>query len=149
VAVIRVAADRLDYLLLADCFLVLGQASGEPLVITDEREQSARRICSAPLADLDCGTAEYKRVRDSCIEQLQARRNQPGGYWIAKDDPARSRTGTHRKPAAPGSAHCRAAEQWRKPDRQPVCPDKLVRTAGRACRWRTSRDHPPRSPCRI
>ena len=33
------------------------------------------------------GTPEYDRVRDSCIEALWARRNQPGGYWIAKDDP--------------------------------------------------------------
>jgi hypothetical protein len=88
VAIARVAADRLDYLVLADCFVVLGRSSGEPLVITDEREVAARRLCSAPLAGLDRGSAEYEHVRDSCIEQLQARRNQPGGYWIAKDDPA-------------------------------------------------------------
>ncbi len=87
VALMRAAVDRLDYLVLADCFLVLGPVSGEPLVITDEREVSARRICSAPLAGLDRGTAEYERVLDSCIAELQARRNQPGGYWIAKDDP--------------------------------------------------------------
>lgn len=88
VAITRVAADRLDYLVLADCFVVLGHAPGQPLVITDEREVDARRTCSAPLADLDPGSADYERVRDSCIEQLRARRNQPGGYWIAKDDPA-------------------------------------------------------------
>jgi hypothetical protein len=88
VAITRVAADRLDYLLLADCFVILGRSSAGPLVITDEREANARRICSAPLAGLYPGSGEYLRVRDSCIEQLQARRNQPGGYWIAKDDPA-------------------------------------------------------------
>jgi hypothetical protein len=33
VAIIRVAADRLDYLVLADCFIVLGRVSGEPLVL--------------------------------------------------------------------------------------------------------------------
>ncbi len=87
VALIRRGMDRLDYLVLADCFLVLGHAAGEPLVITDEREVNARQLCSAPLAGLDRGTTEYERVRDSCIEELQARRNQPGGYWIAKDDP--------------------------------------------------------------
>jgi Protein phosphatase 2C len=87
VAVIRAAADQLDYLLLADCFVVLDRVSGEPLVITDEREVNARRICSAPLAGLASGTPEYERAWDSCIEALQARRNQPGGYWIAKDDP--------------------------------------------------------------
>jgi hypothetical protein len=86
-ALVRVAAQRIDYLVLADCFLLLDQGSGEPLVITDEREVNARRVCSAPLAGLERGTTEYERVRDSCIEKLQARRNQPGGYWIAKDDP--------------------------------------------------------------
>jgi hypothetical protein len=87
VAIVRATADRLEYLVLADCFVVLGQDSGEPLVITDEREVNARSFCSAPLAGLSRETAEYERLRDSCIEQLQARRNQPGGYWIAKDDP--------------------------------------------------------------
>jgi hypothetical protein len=86
VVVIRSRGDRMDYLLLADCFLVLGRVSGGPLVITDEREVTARRICSAPLAGVAGGTADYERIRDSCIQALQARRNQPGGYWIAKDD---------------------------------------------------------------
>jgi hypothetical protein len=87
VVVARSLGHRLDYLVLADCFLVLGRAKGGPLVIADEREVTSRRICSAPLAGLASGTAEYERVRDSYIEALRARRNQPGGYWIAKDDP--------------------------------------------------------------
>jgi hypothetical protein len=87
VAIIRTHGDRLDYLLLADCFIVLGRVCGGPLIVTDEREVTARRSCMAPLAGLASGTAEYDRVRDSCIQALQARRNQPGGYWIAKDDP--------------------------------------------------------------
>jgi hypothetical protein len=77
VAIVRIVADRLDYLVLADCFVILGRVAGEPLVLTDEREVTARRICSEPLAGLDRRSAEYGRVRDSCIEQLQARRNQP------------------------------------------------------------------------
>lgn len=87
VLVIRSRGSRLDYLVLADCFLVLGHVGGGPLVITDEREVTARRLCLAPLAGVASGTAEYERVRASCIGALQARRNQPGGYWIAKDDP--------------------------------------------------------------
>lgn len=87
VAIVRVAEERLDYLVLADCFVVLGRDPGEPLVITDEREVTARRICSAPLAGLARESSDYEQVRDSCIVQVQARRNQPGGYWIAKDDP--------------------------------------------------------------
>jgi hypothetical protein len=87
VVIARLRESRLDYLLLADCFLVLDQVCGGPLIITDEREVAARRDCWVPLAGLARGTAEYERVRDRCVEALQARRNQPGGYWIAKDDP--------------------------------------------------------------
>ena len=87
VAIVRAHRGRLDYLLLADSFLVLDRVCGGPQVITDEREVTARRICSAPLEGVPLGTPEYDRIRDSCIEALRARWNQPGGYWIAKDDP--------------------------------------------------------------
>ncbi|MGC5288544.1 hypothetical protein [Micromonospora sp. DT231] len=87
VALARAHRGRLDYLLLADSFLVLDQAHGGPQVITDEREVTARRDCSAPLAGIARGTPEYDRVRASCARVLRARRNRPGGYWIAKDDP--------------------------------------------------------------
>jgi len=88
VVVIRSRGARLDYLVLADSFLVLSRISAGPLVITDEREVMTRRACSAPLASVARGSTEYQRVWDACLEALQARRNQPGGYWIAKDDPA-------------------------------------------------------------
>ena len=66
VVIVRAHRDRLGYLLLADSFLVLDQVCGD---------------------GVPRGTPEYDRIRDSCIEALRARRNQPGGYWIAKDDP--------------------------------------------------------------
>ena len=87
VVMVRAHRGRLDHLLLAHSFLVLDRVRGGPQVITDEREVTARRICSAPLEGVPRGTPEYDRIRDSCIEALRARRNQPGGYWIAKDDP--------------------------------------------------------------
>ena len=91
VAIIRAASDRLDCLVLADCFVVLGRVCGAPLVLTDEREVTARRICFAPLAAVARESADYERVRESCIEALRARRNRPDGYWIAKDDPQAAR----------------------------------------------------------
>ena len=49
VAMVRAHRGRLDYLLLADSFLVLDQVDGGPQVITDEREVTARRdLLSAP-----------------------------------------------------------------------------------------------------
>ncbi|MEU1591179.1 hypothetical protein [Micromonospora sp. NPDC005710] len=91
VAMVRAHQDRLDWLLLADSFLVLDQADAGPLVVTDEREVTARRECGAPLAGIAPGTPEYDRVRASCVTAMRARRNQPGGYWIAKDDPRAAR----------------------------------------------------------
>ncbi|MDG9673809.1 protein phosphatase 2C domain-containing protein [Micromonospora sp. DH14] len=91
VAMVRAHHRRLDWLLLADCFVVLDRADAGPQVLTDERETTARRECSAPLAGLVRGTPEYDRVRAACVTALRARRNQPGGYWIAKDDPRAAR----------------------------------------------------------
>ncbi|MEU4473243.1 hypothetical protein [Micromonospora sp. NPDC023888] len=99
VVLARAHRGRLDYLLLADSFLVLDQARGGPQVITDEREVTARRDCSAPLNGVARGTPEYDSVRASCARALRARRNRPGGYWIAKDDPRAAReavTGSRR-----------------------------------------------------
>lgn len=87
VAIVRAHRGRLDHLLLADSFLALDLVSGGPQVVTDEREVTARHICSAPLEGVPGGTPEYDRIRASCAEALRARRNRPGGYWIAKDDP--------------------------------------------------------------
>ncbi|MEU8179378.1 hypothetical protein AB0B85_20335 [Micromonospora sp. NPDC049044] len=87
VVLARAHRGRLDYLLLADSYLVLDQTDGGPQVITDEREVVARRDCSVPLSGVARGTPEYDSVRASCATALRARRNRPGGYWIAKDDP--------------------------------------------------------------
>jgi hypothetical protein len=82
-AIVRADASRLEYLLLADSYLLLDG----PEVLTDGREVAARRACSAPLEDVAPGTPEYARVLNACRAEMRARRNQPGGYWIAKDDP--------------------------------------------------------------
>ncbi|OLF15559.1 hypothetical protein BU204_21335 [Actinophytocola xanthii] len=87
VAVVRAYRGRLDHLLLGDSFLVLDQVHDGPRVLTDERELAAVRACTAPLSGIPEGTPEFDRLWASCVAALRARRNRPGGYWIAKDDP--------------------------------------------------------------
>ena len=87
VAIIRFDADRVDFLVLADVFVVLDLSGAGPRVVTDSREVNVRDDCSSALRGLPTGTPEYERTKPSVIDALRARRNQPGGYWIAKDDP--------------------------------------------------------------
>jgi hypothetical protein len=87
VMMIRVGREHVEYLALADCFLLVDQDNGGPQVITDEREVEVRRRCAAALDGLVQDTPEYDGALGQYIEELRARRNQPGGYWIAKDDP--------------------------------------------------------------
>jgi hypothetical protein len=87
VGMLRLHEDRADYLVLADTFLLLDQTNDRPLVITDEREVTIRRRLDATMQAAAEGTPEYERARNEFIQALGARRNQPGGYWIAKDSP--------------------------------------------------------------
>ncbi len=87
VAIIRFEEDRVDFLVLADGFVVLDSSGSGPQVVTDPREVSVRSECSSVLRGIPTDTPEYERVKLSVIDALRARRNQPGGYWIAKDDP--------------------------------------------------------------
>jgi hypothetical protein len=87
VAIFRIEDDGADFLVLADAYVVLAPIDAGPQVITDPREVSVRRECSVLLHGLPVGTPAYERAHLSVIDALRARRNQSGGYWIAKDDP--------------------------------------------------------------
>jgi hypothetical protein len=87
VAIIRFDEDRVDFLLLADVFVVLDSSESGPQVVTDSREVRVRNECTSVLRGLPTGKPEYERAKQSVIDALRARRNQSGGYWIAKDDP--------------------------------------------------------------
>lgn len=87
VAITRFDADHVDYLVLADVFVVLDSSEAGPQVVTDSREVDVRNECTSVLDGLPAGTPEYERTMASVIDAFRARRNQPGGYWIAKDDP--------------------------------------------------------------
>jgi hypothetical protein len=88
VAVVRYGDAHADHLVLADAFVVLDPTDAGPEVVTDAREVDVRAECTIPLRDLRPGTAAYDEVLPGVLSALRARRNQPGGYWIAKDDPA-------------------------------------------------------------
>lgn len=87
VAIIRFDEDGVDFLVLADVFVVLDSSEARPQVVTDSREVSVRSECSSVLRGLPTGTPEYERTKLSVIDAIRGRRNQSGGYWIAKDDP--------------------------------------------------------------
>ncbi|MCD4532574.1 protein phosphatase 2C domain-containing protein [Nocardioides sp. cx-169] len=87
VSIVRFRGDRADFLVLGDVYVVLDLIDGLPQVVTDTREVSVRRECTAALHGVPAGTREHDQRKQSVIDALRARRNQPGGYWIAKDDP--------------------------------------------------------------
>jgi hypothetical protein len=87
VAMVRFTDDHADHLVLADAYVVLDTRDSGADVITDPREVGVRRECSVPLDGLVTGTAEHEQALPAVIDAFRARRNQPGGYWIAKDDP--------------------------------------------------------------
>ncbi len=78
VAILRLSGGRADYLVLGDTTLVLG-----PLVVTDPREVTISRPYRAALEAAAEGSDESHRI----LRDFRARRNQPGGFWLAKDDP--------------------------------------------------------------
>jgi hypothetical protein len=96
VAVLRTTSRYAEWLVLADAYVVLDRG-GTPEVQTDPAELTVRAACTAPLDGLDPGTAAYADVLPGVIDDLRSRRNQSGGYWIAKDDATAARhavTGT-------------------------------------------------------
>lgn len=87
VAMVRFDGDRVDHLVLADAFVVLDSSRADPVVVTDSREVDVREECLASMRGLPAGSPAYERALPSAVSAIRARRNQPGGYWVAKDDP--------------------------------------------------------------
>ncbi|MGR6319894.1 hypothetical protein [Micromonospora soli] len=83
VVVLRRSDGRIEHLVLGDSVLVLDRAEAAPLVVSDPREVIVSRSYRSALEATVAGSDEYHRV----LRQLRANRNQPGGFWLAKDDP--------------------------------------------------------------
>ncbi len=86
VAVLRVADGRADHLLLGDSVIVLDVVDGPPQVVEDRREPETGRPFQAALAGVAEGSPEYVEVLDEARTVFRSKRNQPGGFWVAKDD---------------------------------------------------------------
>ncbi|MET8233054.1 protein phosphatase 2C domain-containing protein [Micromonospora sp. NPDC005298] len=87
VIIFRVNDDRADYLVLADSVLVLDQAGDVPLAIADDREATIGRRYRAAMDAAVNDTPEHHQARREYVEALRAHRNQPGGFWVAADNP--------------------------------------------------------------
>ena len=82
VAVLRVSGGVVEHLVLGDSFVVLDRVDGAPLVVTDPREVELSTACELALE-----ATEAPSERERLLGVLRARRNQPRGFWVAKDDP--------------------------------------------------------------
>jgi hypothetical protein len=87
VAVVRLTAGHLDVLVLGDCHVVVEREGLEPLVVTDRREVAVRAECLAALSGMPPGSVEHERALAGVRAAFRARRNTPGGFWVAKDLP--------------------------------------------------------------
>jgi hypothetical protein len=103
VAMLRWSGESVEHLVLADAYVVLGR-SDDPEVLTDPGELDVRALCLAPLSGLERGSAAYDAALPAVIDDLRSRRNQEGGYWIAKDDPTAATHAVTGSSDAPESA---------------------------------------------
>jgi Protein phosphatase 2C len=87
VVMVRIAGDRLQYLVLADSSLVLDLLGSEPEVITDNREALTGAAYRAEMDRQPNDTVEHTEARRAYVEALLAHRNRPGGFWVAAADP--------------------------------------------------------------
>jgi hypothetical protein len=84
VAMLRASGGVVEHLVLGDAFVVLDQVGGTPVVVTDPREVTISRSYQLAYEATVEGSDERRRV----LHELRACRNAPGGFWVAKDDPA-------------------------------------------------------------
>ncbi|MET8065262.1 hypothetical protein ACFYON_22320 [Micromonospora sp. NPDC005686] len=83
VAMLRFSGGTVEHLVLGDAVAVVGRAGGEPVVAHDPREVVIARSFEERLKNVPEGGDEYRRL----FMELRTRRNSPGGFWVAKDDP--------------------------------------------------------------
>jgi hypothetical protein len=87
VALLRDGGDQVEYLVLADCTVVLETHAGIQ-VMTDDR---IAKVATAERAERDTkggGSAEHERAQSRLITAQRSDRNREGGYWVASSMPS-------------------------------------------------------------
>ena len=92
----RISDDNVEYLVLGDSTLILGEDAG-PRVITDRRIDNVAAAERKVMDALPTSTPEHQEARIRFVALQRSLRNRPGGYWIASTNPDaafHARTGT-------------------------------------------------------
>jgi hypothetical protein len=92
VILVRATGDTLEYLVLADSVLLLLPRGDDAVVICDTRLEDIAAALRPNYREL-AGIQERETARQAYTAQLDALRNQPGGYWTAATDPAAAEQG--------------------------------------------------------
>lgn len=87
VAAGRIGTERVEYLVLADCTVVL-DLGGELRTVTDDRVEHAAAELRRAALRLPEGSPERAAARERYAAAVAALRNAPGGFWTAAADPA-------------------------------------------------------------
>jgi hypothetical protein len=87
VIITRHQAGTLEYLVLCDSVLLLQPRDGEPDVITDTRIADVAGPLRPARRSAVSGTPGDETAWRAYGRQIDAARNQPGGFWIAAADP--------------------------------------------------------------
>ena len=88
VVALRVLADQLEYLVLADSSLVLTSTSGTTEVVTDRRLDDVLQGTREAIDRIPLSDPGYPAAFSEHILAVRHLRNSPGGFWVASPDPA-------------------------------------------------------------
>ncbi|MEV5144494.1 integrase [Streptomyces sp. NPDC052727] len=87
VVAVRARAGTLEYLVLGDSTLLLAEADGSTVAVTDQRLDDVGKRLRGPVDGLPTGSPEHSAALAEYRDALTGLRNRPGGFWIAGPDP--------------------------------------------------------------
>ena len=86
VAMLREQPEVVEYLVLADCTVVLDHDGGAQ-AFTDNRIAQVARSERAALSQHQTGTQDHETELRRLVDAQRQHRNRPGGYWVASTIP--------------------------------------------------------------